>query len=228
MGDKHTRDLISDNVKMSVTGNTVKVSGDVKTITKKWTEFDKSGNNTGHFFPMLLPTECVGQEVTLKGRTGSDRTVKVDQDRLLIVRLENLSGTTLTIEMGGKTLMEVDFTGVIPTGESARDPDKTDFGSYGKLEQFVSGLNIAWTGVKGKVTGELLKFAGNEKVKEGHHFPLGMSAWYADGVEKMLNGKKVTDKDIIVAISSKDTPITVKYNGLTVMELDLSAMTLGS
>lgn len=207
-------------------GKTVKVSGDVKTITTPWPEFDTK-NNTGHFVPMQLPAKCVEQDVTLKG-AAKERTVKVDEDRLLVVRLENLTGTTLTVEMGGKTLMDVDFTGVIPVGEKAYDATKTDFGRFGKQSDFVEEFSLSWSGAKATVTGKLKNFAGNDKVSKGYYFPLGMSAWYADGIEKTLTTKKstkVTDKDIIISVDDVNTPITVEYHGVKVLEFDLSGMT---
>lgn len=228
LGDKTVDKLIGEDFKLTLIGTNAIASGSVKTITQQWTEFDKK-NNTGHFIPMLLPAECVGQKVTLKG-AASDRTVTVDEDRLLVVRLENLTGTTLTVEMGDKTLMVVDFTGVIPVGAGAYDPEKTDFGGFGKSEDYVSGLSITWNGAKGKATGELKNFTGastNGSVKAGRHFPLGLSSWYADGVPKKVNGKPLTDKDIIVKVTDKATPITVEYNGMTVLELDISGMTEG-
>lgn len=225
LGNKKVSDLIDGDVSISIKGTNVKVSGGVKTITSPWEEFDTK-NNTGHFVPMLLPKKCIGQTVTLKGRT-EDRTVTIGEDRMLVTRLENLTGIVLTVEMNGKTLMTVDFTGVVPVGEEAYDPEKTDFGSFGTQSDYVEGLQISWDGAKATVTGKLKKF-GNGRVSEGYHFPLGMSGWYADGIEKTLTGKqstKVTDKDIIIGVGEVETPITIEYHGVKVIELDLSAMT---
>ena len=111
LGTKKVSDLIAEDFRIAISGTSVTVSGGVKNVTEPWMEYSKTGN-TGHFIPMLLPMECVGQKITMEGRTSGNRTAKVDADRLLVVRLENLSGTTLTIKMGEKTIMTVDFSGV--------------------------------------------------------------------------------------------------------------------
>lgn len=227
MGDKHVSDLI-DDLALTVDGDVVTFEGSLKNITKPWTEYSKS-NNTGHFIPIKLPVVCQNEDVTLKGRTAGDRTVHVGEDLLLIVRLENLTGTTMTVEMNGKELMELDFAGLIPTGEDAYDAAKEDFGRFGKKSQFVESLSIEWRGTKGIATGKLLKHeAIGDKVAAGHHFPLSLSEWY-DGVVKdvtVKNKNSVKDKDIICAIDDVKV-ITVEYNGKKVMELDLSGMTVG-
>ena len=227
LGDKKVSDL-TDGLEISVDGDVVAFEGSLKNITEPWTEFD-TVNNTGHFVPVQLPVICKDKDVTLKGRTGGNKTVHVDDDLLLVLRLENLSGTTLTLEMDGKELMVLDFTDLIPTGEDAYDADKSDFGRYGTISQYVESLSIEWDGTKGTVTGKLLKHnAIGDKVKAGHHFPLSLSDWY-DGVTKTVtvkNANTVPDKDIICGIDDVKT-ITVEYNGETIMELDLSGMTMG-
>lgn len=228
MGNKHVSDL-TDDLALTLDGNVVTFDGSLKNITKPWTEFDKT-NNTGHFIPMQLPVICKNQDVTLKGRTGGDRTVHIGDDLLLILRLENLTGTTATLEMNGKQLMELDFAGLIPTGEDAYDAAKEDFGRYGKKSQYVDNLSIEWRGTKGTATGKLLKHEaiGDGKVAAGHHFPLSMSEWY-DGVAKdvtVKNKKSIKDKDIICTIDDTKV-IEVEYNGKKVLELDLSGMVIG-
>ena len=228
LGDKKVSDL-TDGLEISVDGDTVTFEGSLKNITEPWTEFD-TVNNTGHFIPIQLPDICKNQDVTLKGRTGGDKTVSIDDDLLLIVRLENLSGTTLTLVMGGEELMVLDFTDLIPTGEDAYDAAKSDFGRFGKKDQFVEGLSITWDGIKGTATGTLKKHdAIGDKVKAGHHFPLSMADWYDDVMKTVTvkNANTVPHKDIICAIDDVKT-ITVEYNGKTVLELDLSGMTIGA
>lgn len=228
IGDKRVSDL-TDGLEISVDDEVVTFSGSLKNVTKAWTEFDKT-NNTGHFVPVKLPAVCRNKEITIKGRVGGDKTVRVDDDLLLITRLENLTGITSTIEMDGRTLMVLDFTPLVPTGEKAYDAEKSDFGRYGKKDQYVKNLSIVWDGVKGTATGELLNHGpiGDGKVAAGHHFPLSMANWY-DNVAKDLtitSKKSVKDKDIICAID-KSKVITVEYNGVKVLELDLTDMTYG-
>lgn len=110
-GGKQVRDLVGENFSLAVDGTTLKAAGDVKNIEAEWTEFD-SKNNTGHFVPLQLPAKCSGQKISIEGRSAGKRTVKVDEDLLLIQRLENLSADSMTIKMGDELLMTVDFSGV--------------------------------------------------------------------------------------------------------------------
>lgn len=116
LGKKQVGDLISNDVKLHISGTTVKPTGTVKNIAEPWPDFDKAGSNTGHFFPMTLPAACKQQKVTCKGREAGDRTVTIDEDLMLITRLENLSADVLTLEMGGQLLMTVDFTDITKAG----------------------------------------------------------------------------------------------------------------
>lgn len=109
-GQMQVRDLISDNVRISVSGKNVRVTGNIKRVREEWIDFDASGDNTGHFFPMVMPEVCKGHDITVTGRVKGDRTVKITDDLLLISRLENLSGDTMAIKMDGDTLMAVDFS----------------------------------------------------------------------------------------------------------------------
>ena len=110
---KTVENLVDDTYQVSLVGTQVRASGNVKNIADGWTEFSKS-DNTGHFAPIILPLELVGQKVTLSGRTGEDRKVTITEDRLLIVRLENLDGNVLTVkdESGESVIMTIDFSGV--------------------------------------------------------------------------------------------------------------------
>lgn len=110
LGDKKTEDLLDADVEITIEGTTARVTGTVRNVAEEWTAFD-SQNNTGHFFPLLLPEECRGKEVTVKGRTDGDRTVTIDGDLLLIQRLENLQGSTMELWMDGSLYLTVDFAG---------------------------------------------------------------------------------------------------------------------
>ena len=229
LGDKLVSDL-TDDPDLSVDGDTVTFTGSLKNITEPWTEYSKT-NNTGHFIPMMLPAVCQDEDITIKGRVDGDRTAHVGDDLILVLRLENLTGTTATIEMNDAELMSLDFTALIPTGEDAYDSTKEDFGRFGKKEQYVRNLNIVWDGIKGTATGELLKHEaiGEGKVSAGHHFPLSMASWFGDGIKKdvtIKNKRTITDKDIICTIDDVKV-ITVEYQGVKVLELDLTGMTVG-
>lgn len=233
LGDKNIGDLV-ENVSFTKEGDTIKASGKLKTITQPWTEFDSNGDNTGHFLPISLPEKCNGQKVKCKGRTDGDREVTIDADLMLIVRLENLSGTLIELEMGGETLARIDITGLIPQGADAIDAAKTDFGTYGKKDEYVSDLKLTWTGSKAKAAGKLLYYkasdheANTNATTDGNFFPLALSSWF-DGVDKtygITENKTSKDKDIIFTVKSLETPIKVTYNGLTVIEIDMSGMQL--
>ena len=109
LGAIKVSDLIGTDVKLAVSGNSVTVTGTIKNITEPWTEFNKKKDNTGHFFPMEMPKSCIDQKITVEGRADGNKTVTITEDRLLIQRLENLSGNVMTITMGEETLMVVDF-----------------------------------------------------------------------------------------------------------------------
>ena len=105
-------DLIGENFKLTVDGTTVTATGDVKNIAEAWEEFSKT-DNTGHFAIIMLPVILKGQKITLEGRTKGARTVKVDDDLLLVQRLENLTeAKKLTVKKDGELVMDVDFSGV--------------------------------------------------------------------------------------------------------------------
>ncbi len=189
-----------------------------------WTEFD-SANNTGHFFPIELAEKYQGEAITVTGAK-----TKTAEDRYWVLRVENSKNNTFEFTAGGEKLFNLDFGGAIPTGEKAFDPTKKDFGSYGKWTDYCDeNLQIKWNGVKGTVTGKIKHHdaISDGKVKAGNHFPLGLAAYYFDGVPKTITvgsgkPKTVKDKDIICDVSAKPASIKVGYNGVTVLELDLS------
>lgn len=226
-------------MELSVIDDTVAFTGTLNNLTTPWKEFDKK-NNTGHFIPIQLPDICRGNAVTVKGLVGGDNTVTIDDDLLLVVRLENLTGTGATLEMNDAELMKLDFSALIPTGEDAYDAAKTDFGRFGKREEITENFAIEWDGIRATATGKLKKITAElhtkyEKLLENQYYlPIGMSAWYFDGVPKQAGAegaslKSLTDKDIVfdVADSADLNKLRkIVYNGLTVMELDMSQMTL--
>ena len=110
-GGKTVANLVDESYTLIPIGTNVIAKGKVKNIEKAWTEFDKT-ENTGHFAPIKLPSDLVGQKITISGRQGGDRNVTVDADRLLIMRLENLTADTMTIKKEEDTVMTVDFSGV--------------------------------------------------------------------------------------------------------------------
>lgn len=194
-----------------------------------WTEFDVEGKNIGHFIPVLLPAECVGQKVTIKGRLDGDRTVTIDPDRTLVTRLENLSGLTMEVEMNGKKLCTFDFTALVPVGENAFKATKTNFGGYGKREDMIDNFGISWNGVKATVTGTFKKHSAEKLSTPGYYLPVGMSDWYTDDIPKkggIDNIKPFTEQDMVISVTKTNKPAKFEYNGMTVMEFDISGMVL--
>lgn len=112
IGAKKVSDLIGETFALAVKGTTVTATGDVHNIAEAWEEFSTS-DNTGHFAVIILPAILKGQKITLEGRTKGARTVKVDDDLMLVQRIENLTeAKKLTIKRDGELVMVVDFSGI--------------------------------------------------------------------------------------------------------------------
>ncbi len=228
MGDKTVSSLISADTSISWTGINGKVTGTLKNITDHWTEFDSdNSNNTGHFFPIELDEQYEGEDITVIGK--SQKTV---QDRMWVLRAENSNKNKFEFKHNGEAIVNLDLSNTVPMGEKAFDPDKQDFGRFGKWTDYCDGVSIKWSGVKGTVTGTIKKHEDIEgnKVKAGTHFPLALSSYYFDGVPKTItigsgSPKQVTDKDIICDMSNAKT-IKVEYNGVLVMYLDFNSATI--
>lgn len=234
LGTKTISDL-AENLRFTKFGDTIEATGSLKTIKDPWTEFDSGGNNTGHFLPIKLPEKCKGKQVTCKGRVGGDRTVTIDDDLMLITRLENLTGTTITLEMDGATLATIDISNLIPVGAAAYNAEKTDFGRFGKTDALTENFSIKWKGAKGKATGkikyldETARTNFTELKENGNYLPIGLSDWYGDGIPKKAGINNIdtkTAQDIVFKVTGTDKPVVVTYLGKTVMEIDLSGMTL--
>ena len=101
---KTVNDLIAPGMYVTPDGDVV---GDIKYATGLETLFP--GQADGHFFPVTFGSEYQGKELTMKGRTDGDRTATLGEDLLLIVRLENLKGDTLTIECEKKNIVTFNF-----------------------------------------------------------------------------------------------------------------------
>lgn len=113
LGNKKISELVGENFKYTVDGTNVTATGDVNNIETAWTEFDSKSNNTGHFVPIQFPAYLKKQKVKLEG-TAKAKTITVDDDLLLICRLENLTANKLTVKTspGGELIMTIDFSGV--------------------------------------------------------------------------------------------------------------------
>lgn len=225
---------LTDDLKFVKAGDTIKATGNLKTISK-WEGFDASGNNTGHFLPIKLPEKCSGKEVTCKGRKDGDRKVKIDPDLMLIVRLENLESTIFTLEMGGETIAKIDVSDLIPVGEAAYNAEKTSFGRYGDKTKMTQDFSITWDGPNGTAKGTLVYMDDaaltpyQNLSTPGCYLPIAMSDWYAEGVNKKAGIKTIKDEtaqDIVFIVADNTTPVTVTYNGKSVMNIDLTGVTV--
>ncbi len=200
----------------------------MKNITEPWTQFNTDPtDNTGHFFPIELDKKYDGEKITVIGKRQ-----KTDASRFWVLRAENSKNGKFTFKKGSETLFVLDLSGAAPMGEQAIDPAKKDFGRFGKWEEYCDGVSIDWDGVKGTVKGTIKHHGEIGTVKAGNHFPLGLVAFYFDGVPKSVtigsgSAKSITDKDIICDVSKSKT-IKVEWAGVSVLELDLTGATIAS
>lgn len=112
LGSKKISELVGENFKYTVDDTNVTASGDVKNISEAWKEFDSKSNNTGHFVPIQFPAYLKKQKVKLEG-TSHTKEITVDDDLLLICRLEGLTKNVLTVKSAtGELIMTIDFSGV--------------------------------------------------------------------------------------------------------------------
>lgn len=205
-------------------------SGDVKNITDPWIEFDPSNSElqTGHYVPIQFPEECAHKKAKLTGLTHTTE-VELDDDCILIVRLEGVKNLKFTAEIDG-VLYTFDLTGLVPVGEKAWDAAKEDYGRFGKKADFLDNFKITWIDEEGQASGTIKYHEDIEggKVFAGNHFPLPLSEWFS-GVDKsvgILTMKTAKDKDWILTVKSLENHVKVVFNELTVMDIDLSNMTL--
>ena len=66
----------------------------------------------GHFFPVEFNEKYKNKKLTISGRKSGDKQIQVDDDLLLVQRIENLdeSAKKLTVKDDADTLFTVDFT----------------------------------------------------------------------------------------------------------------------
>lgn len=99
-------DLIGENVAIKWSGTDGAVTGDIKHIAEPWTNFNASGDNTGHFFPIELDAKYEGQKITVIGKRQ-----KTAQDRFWVLRVENAKNNKFTFKQGDDVLFTLDFSG---------------------------------------------------------------------------------------------------------------------
>lgn len=74
--------------------------------------YGDGAEKTGHFFPIQFDPKYSGKKITIGGRSDGDKDVTLDEDLLLIIRLENLSANKVTLTPESEPFLTVDFTKV--------------------------------------------------------------------------------------------------------------------
>ena len=213
---------------MKQEGKTVTYTGEVKKITG-WTSAFPAEEADGHFLPILLPSETIGQKLTLKGRKGGDRDITVDPDRILVQRLENLSGTELTINKGGELYMKADVAGVLPYGKDAVTVlEHQEFGGCGSTDEWYTGMKATWSGIECAITGTFTK--GKKADAEGkYNIGLKLSDFFGSR-SVQLNESTWTKADTNFIghktfTTTKDTVIAISCEGQTLAKLTFKGAT---
>lgn len=102
--------MIDDNILLYWDENGCNVEGTIKNVSDPWTAFSSSvEEQTGHFFPMKFSDEYKKTSVTVKNRVAGDRTFTLDDDCILIQRIENLKENKATIVLTDMTFT-LDFS----------------------------------------------------------------------------------------------------------------------
>lgn len=224
---KNASDLVGD-VKVTKEGKTVKYSGQAKNITMPWDAYPE-GENTGHYLPIMLPADSVGQKLTLKGRKNGDKDITVDDDRILVVRLENLSGTTLTINKGSDLYMTADVAGMLPYGADAVEVlESQEFGECGKTEDWYTGLKTEWTGNECAITGTFTR--GTQADANGKYsIGLKLSDFFGSRSVKLNDSTWTKEETNFIGhkvfTTTTDTKIDISCEGQTVASLTFKGAT---
>lgn len=112
LGDnKKVSDLIDGELTVETIGNhTVGVSGIAKQVNN-WTAFSTT-NNSGHFVPLKLPENFVGQKVTVKGGASDKVIDQFDEDRIMITKIDAYItyNRKQTFEINGEEVLVIDYS----------------------------------------------------------------------------------------------------------------------
>ena len=108
LGTKKVSDLVSSGTYVEPDGTVVGTLKYVKDFSDLY-----PGEETGHFFPTTFGEEYDKAKIKIKGLKNGDREATLDDDRTLIIRVENLNGKTAEIEKDGETLVTFDFTSTV-------------------------------------------------------------------------------------------------------------------
>lgn len=236
---KTAADLISANARVLTNGDVV---GTVNYVSGYEQFSGDTAMQSGHFFPITFGEKYDGQTLKSKGLVYGEKEYTLDEDRTLIVRVENVEGDKLEIVQGEEPVITLNFaTATIapPVGKEAVTipPDKS-FGKFGDNGTFLDGVSVEWDGIAGKVTGTVNKYTfDDDTVSQGEdktgHF-MGFVITNHDGEDiTLITGKAKTAKDTdwvvrIDAAKAGTGKITFKAGGTTIGVLDITGVILGA
>lgn len=207
-------DIVGEDYNLSVSGRTVTATGISKFISEPWTEFSDT-HNTGHFGVVQVPAELKGQKLVLGGRTDGDRTIeKMDDDLLLVTRLENLTAAQkLTVSKDGALYMTVDYSGVKQTVPATVLPQEHNLGKFGKIVSALVGPDVV-INPDNTVTGQFkyIKEWTENHDKSGYFLPIRFGGEYKDKTKK-VGSNTAADEDWIIGVT-KDSEVEVEIDGV--------------
>lgn len=234
LGKKYS-DLVGEDIRIGAGGAVV---GTVKYVTGYDQAFPGEAN--GYFFPVRLSSEYSGQKIKVKRESGTGGTEKTAADLDWVLRLTDGPDTVFSFktEKDGPILTlsfgQAAFEAV-PSGRSAFDSEKTDYGRFGNEGLYYRDIYRTWEGDECRVTGSL-KFVrkegqATEKLPgDGYYFAFALSKWF-DGRAVTVEGnskKTAKDTDWVMKVTeeSRAKGVTVSLDGRKVAHFDLSGVTL--
>lgn len=157
IGDGSTKkisDLVSEDATIQWDGIDGKASGEAKYISD-FKEFYGESEATGHFFPVKLADGYKNKDLTVSGGTGEDKPIHIDEDLLLITRIENLdTSRKVTVKDGGETVFTVDFTDVkLDTVSIIGQDELVGYGQKKGSDLMGEDVKMTWEGNTAHVTG---------------------------------------------------------------------------
>ncbi len=236
LGKKYS-DLVGEDIRIGAGGAVV---GTIKYVDG----YDKAfpGEESGYFFPLILGEEYEGQKIKVKRESGEGGKEKTEQDRTWVLRLTDGLDSVFSFKTeSGDPIVTLSFNQAtlepIPTGSSAFDHEKTDYGRFGNEDLYYSSVSRSWEGTECRVTGELkfVKKADHptetEKLSEdGYYFAFALTKWFAERPITVEGNSKKTVKDtdwvMKVTEESKAKGITVSLDDETIARFDLSGVHL--
>lgn len=230
--------MISEDVSISWKGISGEVSGTIKYVPDFESLFGETEKN-GHFFPVKFDDKYKGKSVELSGRSNENRTVTIDDDLLLVQRIENLSEEKILIaKVDGKEIFTLDFSKVTETPAVTVLPQEHNLGKYEKYVKDLVDPDVEISAT-GEVTGKLKKVTDFEKFssdvskQSGHYLPVRVDSQYM-GKDISVTGTRTTsvkvdeesDLDFILRVASNSTTFKFSEGKNTFMTLTFKNATI--